>query len=252
MTHVAGRVAAVRGDAVTQFAVLDALLEGMYSSGIPVGQARAFGDMGVGCCEGLGGEVVIVDGEFYECTADGPPRPMSDDETLPFLDLCVFGDPPSEHVRELDLAGLGAAVEERLASPNLFHAVRLDGAFARVRTRVTRRQTAPFRPLAEVAAEQIETVTAEVAGTVIGFWMPRLYQGITVAGLHLHFLGDDRRVGGHVLDIHVRDASMRVSAYARFDLRLPTDETFLAGEITHEADQRIGSIEGGPGVAVAS
>jgi acetolactate decarboxylase len=36
----------------------------------------------------LGGEVVIVDGEAIECTLDGPPVAMDDDDILPFAIVC--------------------------------------------------------------------------------------------------------------------------------------------------------------------
>ena len=62
--------------AVTQFAVLDALLAGAYESGIRVDDATAIGDFGLGCVDHLGGEVVILDGSAIECTLDGPPVAM--------------------------------------------------------------------------------------------------------------------------------------------------------------------------------
>lgn len=229
--------------AVTQFAVLDALLAGVYSQGSPVADVRAAGDTGVGCCERLGGEVVIVDGELYECTADAPPRLMTDDEVLPFVDVCRLGDPVAEPVTGLDLPGLDAAVQERLVSRNLFHVVRIDGVFAHVLTRVTRRQRPPFRPLADVAAEQLETTTRECAGSLVGFWMPRIYQGITVAGLHLHFLSHDRTIGGHVLDVRLREGRLRLAAFADLFLRLPSDGEFLTTELTHDDDHRIVAVE---------
>jgi acetolactate decarboxylase len=229
--------------AVTQFAVLDALLAGVYSQGASVVDVRVAGDTGVGCCEGLGGEVVILDGELFECTADGPPRPMTDEEFLPFVDVCTLGDGAGVPVDDLDLRGLESAVKEGLLSRNLFHAVRVDGVLAHVLTRVTRRQRPPFRPLAEVAAEQLETTTRDCAGTLVGFWMPRIYQGITVAGLHLHFLSDDRSVGGHVLDVRVRNGRLRMSAYADLHLRLPRDGQFLSTELTHDDDHRIVAVE---------
>lgn len=237
--------AVIHPGVVTQFAVLDALLGGQYSSCITVRDARALGDTGIGCCERFGGEVVILDGEFFACTADEPPRLMGDDEKLPFVDVCSFGEAASRTVSDLDGPGLAAEIDGLLASRNLFHAIRLDGVMARVRTRVTRREEPPFRRLAEVTAEQIETVSHDVRGTIVGFWMPGLYQGVTVAGPHLHFLHDDRTFGGHVLEISVREAVLRVSAYARFELRVPTDDEFLSHELTHEEDRRIGAIEGG-------
>ncbi len=231
--------------AVTQFAVLDALLAGVYSQGASVREVRAAGDTGIGCCEGLGGEVVILDGILWECTADAPPRPLSDEESLPFVDVCRVGDADEAPVADLDMNGVERVVRGGLRSPNLFHVVRIDGILAHVRTRVTRRQHPPFRPLAEVAAEQLETETHECAGTLVGFWMPRIYQGITVAGLHLHFLSDDRSVGGHVLDLRLRRGRLRMGAFADLHLRLPLDERFLETELTHDDDHRIVAVENG-------
>lgn len=237
--------AEIASSAVTQFAVLDALLGGVYSAGIPVPDVLALGDTGIGCCEGLGGEVVILDGVAFECTVENPPRRMDAGESLPFVDVSVLDESRGSAVADLDLAGLERAVEDRLASRNLFHAVRVDGVMARVRTRVTTKQEPPFRPLAEVAAEQIETETEECAGSLVGFWMPRIYQGISVAGLHLHFLSDDRAVGGHVLDARVREGRLRMTAHRRFVLVLPEDEQFLNTELTHDDDHRIVAVEGG-------
>jgi acetolactate decarboxylase len=38
---------------------------------------------------------------------------------------------------------------------------------------------------------------------------------------------------------------MKLAAYARFDLHLPTDELFLRTELTHDEDHRIVAVEGG-------
>ncbi|KAB1649990.1 acetolactate decarboxylase [Pseudoclavibacter endophyticus] len=231
--------------AVTQFAVLDALLAGVYASGMTVRDALGHGDLGIGCCDRLGGEVVIVDGEAFECTVDGPPSPMTDAAILPFVDVAAFPVTDSAEVRDLDLEGVTAAVEGRLLSRNLFHAVRLDGVMATARIRATPRQQHPFPPLDKVTSEQVETVLARRAGTLVGYWAPTIYQGIAVAGLHLHFLADDRLAGGHVLDLTVERGHLRLVAYARFDLHLPVDDLFLRTELTHDRDHRIVAVEGG-------
>ncbi len=50
-----GVVTILSNDAVTQFAVLDALLAGAYETGMPVADALRAGDVGIGCCDRLGG-----------------------------------------------------------------------------------------------------------------------------------------------------------------------------------------------------
>ncbi len=174
----------VPGAAVTQFAVIDALLAGAYESGLRVAEARSIGDFGLGCVDHLGGEVVIVDGEAIECTLDGPPVAMDDDDILPFAIVCRFPEVPRVGLGEQDFAGFEASVEGALTSRNLFHAVHFDGVLSEVRVRVTPRQQHPFPRLAEVTSHQVETVARDIRGTVVGFWTPAIYQGIAVAGLH--------------------------------------------------------------------
>jgi acetolactate decarboxylase len=169
------------GAAVTQFAVIDALLAGAYESGLRVAEARSIGDFGLGCVDHLGGEVVIVDGEAIECTLGGPPVAMDDDDILPFAIVCRFPDVPRVGLGEQDFAGFAASVEGALTSRNLFHAVRFDGVLSEVRVRVTPRQHHPFPRLAEVTSHQVETVARDIRGTVVGFWTPAIYQGIAVA-----------------------------------------------------------------------
>lgn len=231
--------------AVSQFAVLDALLAGAYESGITVAAVRELGNFGIGCCDHLGGEVLILDGEVFECTVGAPPDRMSDEQILPFVDVCRFPATEGAVMTAADLAAFTDRVEEDLVSRNLFHAVRVDGVFSSVRVRITPRQEHPFRPLAEVTNGQIETVFEDVRGTLVGFWSPSIYQGITVAGLHVHFLADDRSVGGHVLEVAIREGDLKIAAFARFDLRLPSDEQFLRTELTHSEDHRIVTVEGG-------
>ena len=197
----------VPGAAVTQFAVIDALLAGAYESGLRVAEARSFGDFGLGCVDHLGGEVVIVDGEAIECTLDGPPVAMDDDDILPYAIVCRFPHVPRVGLGEQDFEGFTASVEGALTSRNLFHAVRFNGVLSEARVRVTPRQHHPFPRLADVTSHQVETVARHIRGTVVGFWTPAIYQGIAVAGLHLHFLSEDRSIGGHVLDLAVESVT---------------------------------------------
>jgi acetolactate decarboxylase len=84
---------------------------------------------------------------------------------------------------------------------------------------------------------------------VVGFWTRAIYRGIAVVGLHLHFLSEDRSIGGHVLDLAAHSGDLHVAAFARFDLHLPTDDLFLRTELTHAEDHRIVAVEGGVAVS---
>lgn len=228
-----------------QFGVVDALLAGVCESTTSVADVRCGGDFGLGCGEGLGSEVVVLDGRVVEFTADAPPAPMRDDGIIPFAEVCHF-DPAVATPDPLTaggMAGLRDAVESRLTSRNLFHAIRMHGDFSGLRVRVPPRAARPFRPLADVVNSQIETVLTGATGTLVGFWGPAIYQGVSVAGLHLHFLADDGLSGGHVLDLADARGELRMIPLAGIDVRLPSDEGFLGTELTHDRDVRLGAIE---------
>ena len=88
-----------------------------------------------------------------------------------------------------------------MEGPNLFYAVRIDGQFAQVKTRSVPRQEKPYPPLDEVARTQPVFHLKDVRGTLAGFRFPDFARGLNVPGFHLHFLTEDRKAGGHVLDL---------------------------------------------------
>ena len=97
-------------------------------------------------------------------------------------------------------------------------AIRLDGRFELVRARSVPAQSPPYRPLAEVVADQHVFELEDVAGTMLGFRFPAYAEGIEVGGYHLHFISDDRTSGGHVLDS--RPAGLRVRLDPSNDLHV--------------------------------
>src|SRR5215469_16603163 len=54
-----------------QVSTATALVEGVYEDDVQVSTLRKHGDLGLGTFEGLDGEMVIVDGHFYQLRSDG-------------------------------------------------------------------------------------------------------------------------------------------------------------------------------------
>ncbi len=100
-------------------------------------------------------------------------------------------------------------------------AIRLDGRFDLVRARSVPRQSPPYRPLAEVVAEQHVFELADVAGTMLGFRFPDYAEGIEVGGFHLHFIDETRERGGHVLDSRSSGLRARLDPSSDLHVELP-------------------------------
>ena len=134
----------------------------------------------------------------------------------------------------LNLEQLQSQMDSLMDGPNLFYAVRLDGHFSYVKTRSVPRQTKPYPPLEEVARTQPVFVLKDVGGTLVGFRFPDYTRGLNVPGFHLHFLTEDRRHGGHVLELELEQGELAIDSTAQFHMELPTDPAFLHANLSDD------------------
>src|SRR6201998_1540416 len=73
-----------------QVSTATALVEGIYQGAVPVAALRKHGDLGLGTFEDLDGEMVIVDGHFFQVRSDGAVREVEDSVLTPFAAVTVF------------------------------------------------------------------------------------------------------------------------------------------------------------------
>lgn len=184
-----------------QASTIGALLEGAYDGDLSFAELAEHGDLGLGTLNGLDGEMIALDGEFWRADVEGRVHPIAPEAKTPFA--VVTGFEPTIEARiegELAHAELLGQLDELVPAGASSCAVRLDGRFALVRARSVPAQRPPYRPLSEVVAAQNVFELREVLGTMLGFRFPAYAEGIEVAGYHLHFVSADRSRGGHVLD----------------------------------------------------
>src|SRR5690606_11693531 len=79
----------------------------------------------------------------------------------------------------------------------------------------------PYPPLSEVVEHQTEWEVPGAAGTLLGFRFPDASAAVEVPGYHLHFLADDRSVGGHVLALTLVDGTANLDAGDELHVELP-------------------------------
>lgn len=208
--------------ALFQTSTIDALLDGRYDGDVTVGGLKTRGDFGLGTLEALDGEMVVLDGRFYQVRADGRACELGDAAKTPFA-VVTFFEPGSRCSLEgpVDLPGLYALLDRVLGDAAEVHAVRLDGRFEYVKTRSVPRQRKPYPPLAEVVKSQPTFEFRDVAGSLVGFRFPDYAQGINVPGYHLHFITGDRTGGGHLLECRVAGGELGVDHEADLCLELP-------------------------------
>jgi acetolactate decarboxylase len=226
-----------------QISSINALVEGIYQGEISVDQLKEHGDFGLGTFESLDGEMVALDGQFFQVTADGKVREVPGEVRTPFAVVTRFQ--PGNHIDFLccnSFTELEAKIDEFRHSDNTFHAIRVDGRFDFVRTR-SMYPIADGVPLVEAAAHQPEFEFFDIVGTAVGFWSPSYVSTLNVPGYHLHFISEGRDAGGHVLDLSGSDLQLRIQEENDLHVALPENEAFLRANLTRDITEDLNMAE---------
>jgi acetolactate decarboxylase len=229
-----------------QASTIGALLEGAYDGDLSFAELADHGDLGLGTLNGLDGEMIALDGEFFRADVEGRIHPVPAEERTPFAVVVEF-EPTIEAVVEepLEHAALLSRLDRLAPAGASSCAVRVDGRFDRVRARSVPRQRPPYRPLTEVVADQRVFEFDDVAGTLVGFRFPAYAAGIEVAGYHLHFIDADRSRGGHVLEARIRSGSVAIDPSDDLHVELPPRVDLADPDLSAETREAVLSVEGG-------
>ncbi len=233
-----------------QASTIGALLDGAYEGDLTIAELAERGDLGLGTLNGLDGEMIVIDGGFHRADHTGAVHPVGPAERTPFAVVSRF-EPTIDAFLEgpAGQAELLERVEALSAGDAPSFAIRIDGRFDSVRARSVPRQRPPYRPLTEVVAEQSVFDLAAVSGSLVGFRFPAYLEGIEVPGYHLHFIDEERRRGGHVLDLRSAGTlRVRIDPSADLHVELPpgidladpgtADATHAAVEMVERGQQR--------------
>lgn len=207
---------------------------------------RSHGDFGIGTYEGLDGEMILLDGIFYQVRADGKVYRPGLVERTPFAAVTEFvPDVTKTLTAPLDMKALERLIDELVPQRNRFCAIRLRGDFSAVRTRSVPLQHKPYPPLVEVTRHQPVFSLARVRGTIVGFRSPDFVKGVNVPGYHLHFLADDHSAGGHVLDLAMTSGTLEIdSVHDWLHIILPgAGSAFAAVDLGRDRGEELRAVE---------
>ncbi|HEY2056063.1 MAG TPA: acetolactate decarboxylase [Solirubrobacterales bacterium] len=230
-----------------QASTIGALLDGSFDGDLTFAELAERGDLGLGTLNALDGEMIALDGEFLRADVDGNVTPVGPEDRTPFAVVTRFEPTVEGEIAVgLDHEVVLAALDELAPEGESSFAVRLDGRFARVRARSVPRQQPPYRPLAEVVADQHVFELTDVEGTMVGFRFPAFVEGIEVAGYHLHFVDTARRRGGHVLgSLSAGPLRARIDPAGDLHVELPPTVDLADPDLAAATHAAIDSVERG-------
>ncbi len=208
---------------------LASFVEGNYAGQWDYTQVKSHGDFGLGTFDGIDGEMIAVDGAYYQVRVDGSVSEVQDSQTTPYAQVLFFRPQGEVAIGQKTkcFSSLDRLLDAQVVNPNSnVHTFKVTGSFPKISTRAIARQSEPYRPFDLVQPEQVEFDLENTSGTLVAIRTPD--EGLTaLAGpsYHYHFISTDRSTGGHVLSCTISDGVAEFDSPARMEVIFPTADS---------------------------
>lgn len=215
-------------ETLTQVSTYPALQRGQFSGEVTYAQLAQAGDFGLGTFQGLDGEMIALDGVFYQAKSDGSVQVADPTTTTPFADVSFFHSSQQLQLTTplTNVEQLKVYLSQHLPSANRPYAFKISGTFPTITFRSVPKQSEPYPTLTDAVGKQIVFEQQNISGTLVGYVLPNYFSTIGVSGYHFHFISADRQRGGHVLDVSLNTATIDIDDLASVKLLIPQNATF--------------------------
>ena len=222
--------AVIERDAISQVALLQSLAQGYFGGTVTVKDLRAMGDTGIGTFEGLNGEMIVLDGTVYQALGDGRVVVADDKVIVPYATVTVFDNDISLDLKNIaDKAAFEKALNKMVkqCGENSFYMVKLHTEFSSVLFRSEYGSKPPYPTLLEaLKGKQTEFTAKNIKGTLVGLYCPSYMGELNTPGWHFHFISDDKKQGGHILELSLKQGTVNFDKTDKFTMILPNDKNF--------------------------
>ena len=232
------------GDVLFQTSPINALLEGVYDGEITYEELKRHGNFGIGTFNSLDGEMIGLEGKFYQIKADGIAYSVDGSMRIPFA-VVTFFEPDKVALldKALDYRQLEQYLDNLLPTKNIFYALKIEGVFKYIKTRSVPKQNKPYPRLVEALRNQPTFEFHNVKGTLAGFRCPGYVEGINVPGYHLHFISGDKKAGGHLLECQLQNVRIEIDYTSEFYMVLPESGEFYKADLAKEKQEELERVE---------
>ncbi len=224
-------------DTFYQYSVWFAFVNKVFDGDLKVKDLKTHGDVGLGSFDFLDGELVMLDGIPYRIRENGEISVGEDMDEIVYADAAFF-TPKDEFPIEnsIEFSKLASILDEKKKSPHYFYVYKIHGVFSHIKLGGVPKVSPPFRYGLDVLIPRRPVFeTTNISGTLVGFYCPDYIGNINTKGHHFHFISDDRKWGGHVMDFTSIDALIvQVDQKTKYQFDLPSNETYENVKLDNE------------------
>lgn len=231
-----------------QVSTLQALAKGDFYGNATIGELLTKGDIGLGTFKAVDGEMIVLDGKCYRAKADGTVEIAADSDSTPFASVTYLNKDiffKLDNIANMDALLVKLDVAAKANGENNIYACRVDGYFTEVYARSEKKQhSEPYKTFAKVLeTDQREFKFQNVSGSLVCVYFPQYMDGLNVAGWHVHFISDDRTMGGHVFNCALKEGTAYMGKTKGFTFLVPDTDYFQKLDLTDVSKEEIESVE---------
>lgn len=209
-----------QSDDIFQFGTKQTFLDKSYVGNLTYEELAKMGDFGLGTFNLVDGEMACINSNFVRIPVSGEAH-IADPSMETFFAVVKFfnADRKSEKINGLDVTGIKTYLNDMISDTSKPIAIKISGKFKTAKTRSIHKQSEPYQSLEEIVADQVTFDLENVEGSIVGFWFPKYMDGVNFPGFHFHFLTDDLKHGGHLLECEIDEAVAEIDFSDKFILQ---------------------------------
>ncbi|MBQ7516092.1 MAG: acetolactate decarboxylase [Schwartzia sp.] len=234
-------------ESIAQIALLQSLAQGYFGGTITAGELRAMGDTGIGTFEGLNGEMIVLDGVVYQAVGDGRVIVAPDKTIIPYATVTFFDRDIDVKLKDIkDKAAFEKVLNEAVHKhgANSFYMVKLPATFDSILFRSEYGSQEPYPTLVEaLKGKQTEFTGKNIKGTLVGLYCPSYMGELNSVGWHFHFISEDKKQGGHILELSLKEGTAYLDQTDKFTMVLHNDKKFHDINLAKDMKEDIRSAE---------
>ncbi|MBB5397004.1 acetolactate decarboxylase [Mucilaginibacter sp. AK015] len=223
-----------------------AFIGGLYDAFYPYTKVLKHGDFGLGAPDKLDGEVLVLDGKIYQTQSTGRTFEVKATELTPFTVVNFFkAQRTVQNDKELTKNDLFLYLDSLLSNKNGIYAIKITGNFNFIKTRAFPPVKKPYVPLADMLPLQHFFTFENVKGTLVGYRIPAYMDGPNITGYHFHFLSDDKKGGGHIIDLTTGSVTIEIDELDSFMVDIPQTPAFNNFDFKKDRSEEVKRVENG-------
>ncbi|MNX46707.1 Alpha-acetolactate decarboxylase precursor [compost metagenome] len=233
-----------KNTSIYQYATINALMEGGFDGDITLAALQKKGTFGIGTFNELDGEMIGFDNHFYQIKSDGKAYAVASSQKTPFAVVANFAKDKTVTISQIvDLKKLYTLLDSLSPNKNLYVGYKIKVKCQTLKTRSVSKQVKPYPLMIDAVKKQSVFELETISGTLVGFRFPEYMKGLNVPGYHFHFLSDDTKSGGHVLDLSGSNFEIEIDYMADFELHIPDNEDFNKLNLTKTKAEDLEKVE---------